>query len=175
MTREEKELLVKDLCARLPYNPKVKYAHYHKNGDDVDIVLNVYNAHKLLVGMGIYHIKPYLRKFNENGMECYRWENFKTVSDNMRYLIENHYDINHLIERGLAIEAPEGMYDMTMEELNEMLKEELPKELLTEEQFKEVSAMDWPHAVKYIHSTTNIGLKMSKCYYDMYVTKNQQQ
>ena len=74
-----------------------------------------------------------------------------------------------------AVEAPEGMYDMTMEEFNEMLKEELPKELLTEEQFKEVSAMDWPHAVKYIQSTTNIGLKMSKCYYDMYVTKKQQQ
>ena len=52
MTLEEKELLLKDLYPRLPYHPKVKYTHYHKNGDDEDIVLNVYNAHELLVGMG---------------------------------------------------------------------------------------------------------------------------
>ena len=74
-------------------------------------------------------------------------------------------------EKELTVKTTDDIHDMTVEELNEMLKDELPKELLTKEQFKEASTMDWPSAVKYIQSETNLGLKMAKCYYDLYITK----
>lgn len=56
---------------------------------------------------------------------------------------------------------------MTEEEFDYILKEELAKDLLTEEQFNNVSAMNWPQAVKYIKSKTDLSLKMSKTYYDL--------
>ncbi len=124
MTQEEKQLLLKDLCSRLPYNPKVKYAHYHKNGDDENIVLNIYNAHKLLVGMDIYHIKPYLRPMSsmtEEEKEYYDSitytedeTHFKGVWCNIvvDWLNAHHFDYIGLIEKELALEAPEGMYKM---------------------------------------------------------------
>ncbi len=123
MTQEEKQLLLKDLRSRLPYNPKAKYPHYHKNGDDENIVLNIYNAHKLLVGMDIYHIKPYLRPMSSMTEEekdyydsiTYTEDetHFKGVWCNtvVDWLNANHFDYRGLIEKGLALEAPEGMYN----------------------------------------------------------------
>ena len=110
MTNEEKDILLKDLCMRLPYNPKVRYSHYHSNGDSQDIVLNVHNAHKLLVGMPMYHIRPYLRRIDTSNIQCERWKDLGTVASNIRYLLENHCDFNGLIDKGLAIEAPSDMY-----------------------------------------------------------------
>lgn len=128
MTQEEKQLLVKDLCARLPYNPKVKYKHYHKNGDDEDIVLNVYNAHKLLVGMDIYHVKPYLRPMSSMTNEENTWADADYSYNKLTYGIDYaivcyvdylysiHVDCHGLIPKGLALEAPEGMYDTNSKE-----------------------------------------------------------
>lgn len=130
MTQEDKQLLLKDLCSRLPYNPKVKYAHYHKNGDDEDIVLNVYNAHKLLVGMDIYRIKPYLRPMSSMTEEEIR--EFIQICDTVLWLGDKrstcilsleqtdwlnarHFDYRGLIDKGLAIEVPEGMYNTKTE------------------------------------------------------------
>ena len=148
MTQDEKQLLLKDLCSRLPYNPKMKYAHYHKNGDDEDIVLNVYNAHKLLVGMDIYHIKPYLRpmssmtaeEVNEYARAVCKFDKkifgykiksnqikfsisdgeipkeiifyFKQIYsiEHLDFILKHHFDYRGLIEKGLALEAPDGMY-----------------------------------------------------------------
>ena len=121
MTKKEKDLVIKDLCARLPYDVIVDYAH------------NAYNVHK---GYYIKHdskcilscylldvfisprlneegeyIKPYLfplssmteeqqinlTKFVANGIHdeniLYDWYN------------KNHFDYRGLIEKGLAIDA----------------------------------------------------------------------
>ena len=197
MKNEEKELLIKFLCKMLPYWVKVKVETNDGNGNEIkdDGVLNSvfideYGMVYICIDGAEYElndVKPYLRTMSSMTKEEKAiYSNYKIVVRGLgivfeynldfvtEWLLKHHFDYLGLIEKGLAIEAPEGMYDMTMEELDEILKDELPKELLTDEQFKEVSVMDCPHAVKYIQSTTNIGLKMSKCYYDMYVTKNQQ-
>ena len=61
MTQEDKELLLKDLCARLPYGVKCRYQHiqYVENGKIIDInmfgIVNVDGHIK-----DICDIKPYL-------------------------------------------------------------------------------------------------------------------
>ena len=141
MTKEEKELLVKDLCGRLPYNVKVRHAHFNKNGDSADIVLNTYNAHKLLNGMGIYAIRPYLRPLStitseeiselKTFLDCkdadelgVYFEEGGTLEEYnslvpynlcgivIDWLNARHFDHSGLIDRNLALEAPQGMYDI---------------------------------------------------------------
>ena len=147
MTQEEKLLLTKDLCARLPYGVKcyvpvenctmeltgkrLNYFCFHKDVWGIDythefeVVLDPLNdAHNG------YIIKPYLRpmssmtekekhellKFGVVNMDkvnnaidvcCVGFENHAKVQD---YLNSIHVDYRGLIEKGLAIEAPEGMY-----------------------------------------------------------------
>ena len=141
MTKKEKDLVIKDLCARLPYDVIVDYAH------------NAYNIHK---GYYIKHdskcilscylldifisprqneegeyIKPYLFPLSsmtkeqlfdvqeilgKNEIEIE--DGFLRILDSDRNTIsyleilallewfyKNHFDINGLIEKGLAIDA----------------------------------------------------------------------
>lgn len=64
---------------------------------------------------------------------------------------------------------------MTEQELNEILRREIPKELLTEEQFSNLGKLGTIQDVKYINQITHLGLKLSKAYLDMYVTENKNQ
>lgn len=112
MTQEEKQLLIKDLCARLPYEVKVKC------GREILIL----NANWLQ--MFQYHldeIKPYLRPMSsmthdedveyrdimESGHYNSPSQEYASIID---WLNEHHFDYRGLIEKGLALEAPEGMY-----------------------------------------------------------------
>ena len=57
-----------------------------------------------------------------------------------------------------------------MENIDKIIKEELPKSLLTSEQFEYVKTIKFkPQAIKYIHACTDIGIKMSAIYYDTYI------
>lgn len=121
MTQEERELLLKDLCARLPYGVKVqcdKYPHpvtilYAGNINEV----------KFAETGGIEHInsiKPYLRPMSSMTDEeeiLFRCElptkaktDAQLVAMRMELFLKGHLDYNHLIEKGLALEAPEDMY-----------------------------------------------------------------
>ena len=121
MTREEKKLLLRDLCARLAYFTKVEINNevvvldsicdddgYHFNfiGDD-------------RFGVNIEDIKPYLfpmssmtkeqKKEYHNLCETILDDmghpsSFDTV-DSLDYLYENHIDIRGLIPMGLANDA----------------------------------------------------------------------
>lgn len=126
MTNEEKQIVLKDLCARLPYGLKVKCERYPfpvtvlyaGNVDEVKF--------KETGGIeNIYIIKPYLRPMSSMTEEEYdnlcnscTWLWFKddlrtvTHGDYKCYdwLISHHFDYRGLIEKGLALEAPEGMY-----------------------------------------------------------------
>lgn len=63
MTTEEKDLLLKDLCARLPYGVKCKVVKYSIDGEMLfirnELELTVDNV-KELVTNNMYEIKPYL-------------------------------------------------------------------------------------------------------------------
>lgn len=118
MLREEvKELLLKDLCGRLPYGIKASYYGADEEcetWDEVDGVAFDY------VEIGQYslpieRVKPYL--FPLSSMTDYqksdyqfiteRWMNdpSHSISDSIDWLNKNHFDYRGLIEKGLAIDA----------------------------------------------------------------------
>ena len=108
MTKEEKELLLKDLGGRLPYGTfydiKINGVTYEKvslNSFYYGLIEKNFNSWKL------QSIIPYLKKNTSFEHEGVYLENIKYVID---YYNSNHIDYRGLIEKGLANEAPEWMY-----------------------------------------------------------------
>lgn len=129
MTKEQKDLLLRDLCARLPYFTKVQIKNeivvldsicdddgYHFNfiGDDGE-------------GVNIENIKPYLfplssmteeqKRFIKNKI-CYDWDiddhpyslwafciDIGDVDELIDWFNENHFDYRGLIPMGIANDA----------------------------------------------------------------------
>ena len=115
MTQNEKELLLKDLCARLPYGIKIEY-----NGDVRDLIgitLGRVSISKTFYDKDVEDIKPYLlplSSMTEAQKRDYqyiteRWMNDPTytIGDSFDWLNKNHFDYRGLIEKGLAIDATE--------------------------------------------------------------------
>ena len=132
MTQENKDLLLKDLCARLPYYVKVLYDNKVYN---IDYVSGTYEEIKLNdifnYTLNISVVKPYL--FSLSSMtseqlfevqeilgknEIKIEDGFLRIVDSDRNTIsyleilallewfyKNHFDINGLIPMGLAIDA----------------------------------------------------------------------
>lgn len=117
MENKDKQLLLKDLCARLPYDVQceiggLRHGPYTFTGDDVE---------DLIEGRTF---KPYLRPMSsmteEELIECDKTREWKYVDDDhyeyfdtldtFDWLNSRHFDYRNLIEKGLALEAPEGMY-----------------------------------------------------------------
>ena len=116
MTQEEKQLLLKDLCARLPYGVKVKKV---KNNFDINYFNHNVSEIKLLIEE--CDIKPYLRPMSSMTKE----ERNEVKKHMQREQIANvvafyhatektydwynahHFDYRGLIEKGLAIEVTE--------------------------------------------------------------------
>lgn len=122
MTPEEKQLLFKDLCERLPYGVMVsmrggefesyKYPYLLtaviKFG--LDCLCKVY--HPIYTPFGvpkIEDVKPYLRPMSSMTNEE-REEWYKQSRVDYDWLNAHHFDFRGLIEKGLALEAPEQMY-----------------------------------------------------------------
>lgn len=129
MTQEDKELLLKDLCARLPYNVKCK-VHLDTKGyclrdEDkyCDDTLESVNCEKQTctfnksIGynfgyFAIEDVKPYLRPMSSIAelITAKEWSSLGGI-DLIDWYNANHIDYRGLIEKGLALEAPEGMYE----------------------------------------------------------------
>ena len=121
MTKENKELLLKDLCARLPYNVicQVEFKENGKYNSKVMLLSGIFTdeAYFTTKGGSIYsnEYKPYL--FPMSSMTDYqksdyqfiteRWMNdpSHSISDSIDWLNKNHFDYRGLIEKGLAIDA----------------------------------------------------------------------
>ena len=116
MTEEQKELLLKDLCARLPYGIRGKYIDkFYKEGMSFDplvdnILISYKNPFSLLDGT----IKPYLFSLSsiteEQKMELNMLRTYVSLNKNKEYLLfdwlnANHFDYRGLIDMGLAIDA----------------------------------------------------------------------
>lgn len=137
MTQEDKELFLKDLSARLPY--KVKVCLYEKETcillgiDGYEVYLDVDSD-----SFRIESIKPYLRPLSSmTDEEREEWTDLFLISvvteleqysddeaediapklyanshvKSLNWLNKHHFDYNGLIEKGLALEAPKGMYN----------------------------------------------------------------
>ena len=114
MTQEEKELLLKDLCARLPYG--VKFACnknvYTATGLDLIVTDEGYweyaIAAKNIAPIEIYYIKPYL--FPTSSMTEEQKLDLKEYAFvggvwGFDWCHKNHFDYRGLIPQGLAIDA----------------------------------------------------------------------
>ena len=120
MTQEEKQLLLKDLCARLPYNVIVSKSVY---GHKPELYyLDLYKIAELQDGDPVI-IKPYLRpilsmtkKEHDEYSVLYQRVYYKDsptefdLSIILDWLNAHHFDYRGLIPMGLALEAPDGMY-----------------------------------------------------------------
>ena len=114
MTQEDKELLLKDLCARLPYGIKASYYGAEEEREIWDEIEGITFDGYVDIGqysLPIESTKPYLfplssmteeqqtnlTKFVANGIH----------GENILYdwLNQNHFDYRGLIGKGLAIDA----------------------------------------------------------------------
>ena len=122
MTQEEKELLLQDLCARLLYKVKIEITWWVVDeGTCMNTTLEPDHIDQLLNDDDT-EIKPYLRSmssmteeerllFYQNTLQYneeigYSEYTYKSID----WLNAHHFDYRGLIEKGLAIEAPKGMY-----------------------------------------------------------------
>ena len=134
MIQEEKQILLRDLCARLPYGVRARFCDGVKEEIDdvwdIDMFSGAINADYI-----IDDIKPYLRSMlsmtdDERkelskilNYEFYIDDDFALVAEDDRHRIrldllencidwlnEHMFDYRELIEKGLALEAPERMY-----------------------------------------------------------------
>lgn len=120
MNEKDKELLLKDLCARLPYDVKIQvyYEDIAGSGYFDETVWLIDNDEPFHVNdRWIENIKPYLRPMSSmTGEERRTYDilacDFDGISmaNSVDWLHAHHFDYRGLIERGLAIEAPNGMY-----------------------------------------------------------------
>ena len=121
MNKEDKELLLKDLCGRLPYGVKVECIWKEKL-TDVDGYEGALTTTTIeLIQNDEVICKPYLRPMSSMTDEEYReWrflylpiphENEATETQRrIDWLNEYHFDYRDLIKKGLALEAPDDMY-----------------------------------------------------------------
>ena len=130
MTQEDKILLIRDLCGRLPYGVKAYIKNWSKldrkyyegvyTVESIDPSLNnIYadserSSVKVIVGHYDYEIKPYLRpmsnmteeeKLMYEGLMIGTNNNIKYILDVIDWLNAHHFDYRDLIEKGLAIDA----------------------------------------------------------------------
>ena len=154
MTQEDKELLLQDLCARLPYGVKCKWEHEYDGKTytgggvlcDIDHVKtsNGYRYWDCYFedegdDIPIELVKPYLRPMSsmteKEKEEFHKLKQFSVTvvmpnevsrikptyivdleddGDGLNYLYDwlnaHHFDYRRLIDKGLALEAPDGMY-----------------------------------------------------------------
>ena len=125
MAQEDKELLIKDLCARLPYDVIVDYAH-----NAFDVRNGYYMKHESKCILSCYlldvfisprqneegeYIKPYLfplsnmtdeqKQEYQYITERWMYDSSYSIGDSIDWLNKNHFDYRGLIEKGLAIDA----------------------------------------------------------------------
>jgi len=111
MTQEDKQLLLKDICARLPYGVIIQY---HTDYDWAPVKMHNISAYGLFNdSYRIENCKPYLRPMGSMTEEESReLGELITIYDDVDWMLAHHFDVHNLIEKGLALEAKEGMYSM---------------------------------------------------------------
>lgn len=134
MTQKEKELLLKDLCARVPYGIYAnlpnhhlvshKYCIYEFNAKNEWTIGILYCAgREQIYGAKIEDIQPYLRPMSsmtEEEKDEYKKfglivvQNYDGVilpnMNEIDWLNAHHFDYRGLINKGLALEAPEEVH-----------------------------------------------------------------
>ena len=125
MTQEDKQLLLKDLCTRLPYGVIVKLPHPYEefkasvkaiNPERGIVYYEKYGVKSSpLFDTSIWGAKPYLRPMSDMTEEevgkynsMLAWKSFDW--EMVDWYNKRHFDYRGLIRKGLALPAKEGMY-----------------------------------------------------------------
>ena len=148
MTQEDKQLLLVDLCARLPYGVKAQVWGWDEEKGEVEVPLKVYSIntdgylsfeynHYSVETVYVEDCRLYLRPMSSMtrkelhecqeilGMGVEIQDGFIRIIDSsikrftyleidavFAFLNKKMFDIRGLIPKGLALEAPEGMYNI---------------------------------------------------------------
>lgn len=123
MIPEDQNLILVDLCGRLPYDIKIQDEY----GDYINV--NIYNANiehlidRVVSGLDKMVLRQMSsmteEEYNElnkissyYGLAPFEYIHNWTPNYNMiDWLNAHHFDYRGLIEKGLAVEAPKGMYE----------------------------------------------------------------
>lgn len=117
MSQEDKDLLFKDLCARLPYGVNVEYNNCACEVLSIDKdneELTIWKSFGYKPDVKLEEVKTYLfptSSMNEeqeeeyNNLNCYELGCFPHTEEALDYLIANHFDYRGLIDMGLALDA----------------------------------------------------------------------
>ena len=116
---QDKALLLKDLCARIPYG--VKMNHIADDEHSTKTLIGIAKDMITLEGLGGYECvdiedyKPYLfppssmtdeqKKEQEAHFTCIKHDMSFSICRYMEWCYKNHLDINGLLSKGLAIDA----------------------------------------------------------------------
>lgn len=112
MTQEHKELLLKDLCERLPYGVKISVNNNIESLQGINVLDNVVEYGSFL-SSDIEEVKSYLFPLSSmTEKEKLMYEGLMIGTDNILYMLDvidwlnsHHFDYRGLIEKGLAIDA----------------------------------------------------------------------
>lgn len=106
MTQEEKDLLIKDLCARLPYGVILNCC------DFIGEKLTAINEDGIINhDYDVEEVKPYLLPRSSMTEEQHKeWlhtlsSDYHITYDTVDWWLKNHFDYHNLIEKGLAIDC----------------------------------------------------------------------
>lgn len=133
MTQEDKELLIKDLCCRVPYNTVVSIGYLTYDGLKwVDEPLTLLLLQSIEEEDSWEYVKPYLRQMSnmtdeerkefdklcetdgDSWMGNHRVsfpKRLRVIDKCVNWLNKKMFDYRGLIPNGLAETAPEGMYN----------------------------------------------------------------
>lgn len=129
MKQKDKELLLKDICSRLPYGVKVQTTYINlKSGERKDIGIDVLTTVEISMLIdGIEEHKPYLFPMSSMTEEqkkeyeslciketseysdlygiIFAKDHYYDTVESIDYLYKNHIDVRGLIPLGLAIDC----------------------------------------------------------------------
>ena len=113
MTNKEKQILLKDLSARLPYGVRCNVNFNYRESELTPELLHEFLTEDV-------SIRPYLRPISSMTEEekkfykkYFNWyeQPLEDMVELIDWLNKNHFDYRGLIQMGLALPAREGMYN----------------------------------------------------------------
>lgn len=122
MTQEEKELVIKDLYARLSYSVQIHVLYEDGFEYDKTLTYEDIKNYSQLPACSTTIVKPYLRPISSMSKEeCDKYrkmlceigftEFYKTADKILDFLYKKHFDVHGLIPKGLALETLKERYN----------------------------------------------------------------
>lgn len=115
-TEQDTELLLEDLCTRLPYFPMLQIDEDgHKHNEPLYSCVAISQWEWTINDEYILeYVRPYLRPMKPSEATEQELKEIEVIDSDYQsvdWLNAHHFDFRGLIEMGLALEASTGMYD----------------------------------------------------------------